>query len=318
VRTNGKTILWEPDESASPNESNINKLACLIAARTPHDGTFATSIQGLHVSRFSRIKTGCAHALQVPALCLIVQGAKTVIVGQEVYEYDASRMLVVSVALPVAAQVTQASNSRPYLALRLDFDPTKIAELVWRIFPQGVPPVQERRAVYVAPLDGSIVNAATRLMECLSQPGNSDLLAPLVKEEIFVRLLRSPLGARVAQLGFAESSVYRLGKALTWLREHFSQPVKIEELARMAHMSVSSFHQHFRAVTSMSPLQYQKALRRHEARRLMLWVMIDAGIASQRVGYLSASQFSREYSRFFGSAPTRDIAKLRQDARLSA
>ncbi len=236
------------------------------------------------------------------------------IVGEEVYDYDASRMIVFSVALPVAAQVTQASRTEPYLSLKLDLDPRKIAELVLKVFPRGVPPVQERKAVYVAPLDLSVLNAATRLMQCLAQPGDVELLAPLVVDEILIRLLRSPIGIRVAQMGFAESSVHRVEKAISWLRANFSQPMKVEELAELVNMSVSSFHEHFKSVTSMSPLHYQKVLRLQEARRLMLSSMADAGTAGQRVGYLSASQFSREYSRFFGSAPTKDIARLRNDS----
>jgi AraC-like DNA-binding protein len=255
------------------------------------------------------------HALRLPSLCIIAQGAKTVIVGQEVYEYDASRMIVFSVALPVAAQVTQASHSKPYLSFKLDLDPRKIADLVLKVYPRGVPPVQERSAVYVAPLDLSVLNAATRLMECLARPGDAELVAPLVVDEILIRLLRSPIGLRVAQMGFAESSVHRVAKAISWLRANFSQPMRVEHLAELVNMSVSSFHEHFKSVTSMSPLHYQKVLRLQEARRLMLSAMMDAGSAGQRVGYLSASQFSREYSRFFGSAPTKDIAKLRSDSR---
>jgi AraC-like DNA-binding protein len=300
---------------AGSNEPDVVKLARCIAAYAPHEGSFDLRIPGLTVSRTSRTNTECAHALRLPSLCLIAQGAKTVIVGEEVYEYDPSRMLVFSVALPVAAQVTQASYSEPYLALRLDVDPHKIAELVLKVFPHGLPPVQERRAVYVTRIDVSIVNAATRLMECLAQPVDVELLAPLVVEEILIRLLRSPIGARVAQMGFTESSVQRVARAISWLRANFSQPMKVEELADLVNMSASSFHEHFKSVTSMSPLQYQKVLRLQEARRLMLSAMMDAGTAGQHVGYLSASQFSREYSRFFGSAPTRDIARLRSDSR---
>ncbi len=303
---------------ASPSEPDAAKLARLIAAYAPHDGSFDLGIPGLHAGRSSRVNKACVHALGLSALGIIAQGAKTIIVGQEVYEYDASRMIVFSVALPVAAQITQASPSEPYLALKLDLDPHKIAELVLKVYPHGLPPVQERRAVYVTPVDMSIVNAATRLMECLAQPGGVELLGPLVVDEILIRLLLSPIGVRVAQMGFAESSVHRLGEAISWLRANFSQPVKIEHLAGLVHMSVSSFHEHFKAVTSMSPLHYQKVLRLQEARRLMLSTMVDAGTASQHVGYLSASQFSREYSRFFGSAPTRDIARLRQDTRLGS
>jgi len=316
MRINGKTASPRPAYTlAGSDEADTAKLARLIAAYAPHDGSFELRIPGLHVSRASRTNTECAHALRLPSLCFIAQGAKTVIVGQEVYEYDPSRMLVFSVALPVAAQVTQASRSVPYLALRLDLDPHKIADLVLKVYPHGLPPVQERSAVYVTPVDESIVNAATRLLECLAQPGDAELLAPLVVDEILIRLLRSQIGARVAQMGFAESSVHRLAKAISWLRANFSQPMKVEELAELVHMSVSSFHEHFKSVTSISPLHYQKVLRLQEARRLMLSAMMDAGTAGQRVGYLSSSQFSREYSRFFGSAPTKDIARLRNDSR---
>jgi AraC-like DNA-binding protein len=299
-----------------PSERDAAKLARLIAAYAPHDGSFELRIPGLHASRFSRSNTECFHSLRLPSLCIVAQGAKTAIVGQEVYEYDASRMIVFSVTLPVASQITQASHSEPYLAFKFDLDPHKIAELVLKVFPHGLPPVQERSAVYVTAADLSIVNAATRLMGCLAQPGDTELLAPLVVDEILIRLLRSGIGARVAQMGFAESSVHRVAKAISWLRTNFSQPMKVEDLAGLVHMSVSSFHEHFKSVTSMSPLHYQKVLRLQEARRLMLSVMMDAGAACQRVGYLSASQFSREYSRFFGSAPTKDIARLRQETGL--
>ncbi len=317
VRINGKAASpLRTANGVGPSEPDAAKLARLIAAYAPHDGSFELRIPGVHASRFSRINKECVHALRVPSLCIVAQGAKTTSVGQEVYEYDASRMIVFSVALPVASQITRASHSEPYLALKLDLDPHKIAGLVLRVFPHGLPPVQERSAIYVIPVDVNIVNAATRLMECLGQPGDAELFAPLVMDEILIRLLRSPIGVRVAQMGFAESSVHRVAKAISWLRDNFSQPMKVEDLAGLVHMSVSSFHEHFKSVTAMSPLHYQKVLRLQEARRLMLSTMMDAGAASQHVGYLSASQFSREYSRFFGSAPTRDIAKLRHDTRL--
>lgn len=317
MKTNVKTPLaWRADKIPGPNEADTAKLSRLIAAYAPHDGSFELRIPGLHASRLSRSNTECFHSLRLPSLCIVAQGAKTVIVGQEVYEYDASRMIVFSVALPVASQITQASHSEPYLALKLDLDPHKIADLVLKVFPHGLPPVQERGAVYITAIDVSIINAATRLMECLGLPGDAELLAPLVMDEILIRLLRSPIGVRVAQMGFAESSVHRVAKAISWLRANFSQPMRVEGLAGLVHMSVSSFHEHFKSVTSMSPLHYQKVLRLQEARRLMLSTIMDAGTASQRVGYLSASQFSREYSRFFGSAPTKDIARLRQETGL--
>jgi AraC-like DNA-binding protein len=319
VKSNGKSVsARQANSGLRANEPDTVQLARCIAAYAPHDGSFELRIPGVHASRFSRINTECVHALRVPSLCIVAQGAKSTIVGEEVYQYDASRMIVFSVALPVASQITQASHSEPYLALKIDLDPHKIAELVLRVYPRGLPPVQERSAVYITPTEASMISAATRLMECLAQPGDIELLAPLVMDEILIRLLRSPIGVRVAQMGFAESSVHRVAKAISWLRDNFSQPMKVEDLAELVHMSVSSFHEHFKSVTSMSPLHYQKVLRLQEARRLMLSTIMDAGSASQRVGYLSASQFSREYSRFFGSAPTKDIARLRQENRVWA
>ncbi|HET6177973.1 MAG TPA: AraC family transcriptional regulator [Candidatus Sulfotelmatobacter sp.] len=319
MKSNGKVVsLRRVGSPPAPGAPRTSQLARVLAAYAPHDGSFELRIPGLHASRLSRVNSECFHTLRLPSLCIIAQGAKTVIVGQDVYEYDASRMIAFSVALPVASQVTQASPSEPYLGFKLDLDPRKIADLVLKVYPHGLPPVQERSAVYVAPLDNNVVDAAIRLMECLAKPGDVELLAPLVVDEILIRLLRSPIGARVAQMGFAESTVHRVEKAISWLRANFSQPMKVEDLAELVHMSVSSFHEHFKCVTSMSPLHYQKVLRLQEARRLMWSAMMDAGTASQRVGYLSASQFSREYSRFFGNAPTKDIARLRQDTRLWA
>jgi len=254
------------------------------------------------------------HGVQQSAVCIVAQGAKSVMVGREVYEYDASRMIVFSVDVPVAAQVTRASSSEPFLCLRLALDPQNIAKLVLKTFPQGLPTIRESAGVYVAQADVNILRAAVRLIELMAQPGETELLAPLVVDEILIRLLRSPLGGRVAQIGIADSGVSGVAKAVSWLRANFSQPIKVEELAELANMSPSSFHRHFKAVTSMSPLQYQKVLRLQEARRLMLSPMMDAGAASQHVGYVSASQFSREYGRFFGSPPTKDIAMLRQQA----
>jgi len=319
MKANGKITPFplgrEADRRSDPDLANLGRL---ISAYAPHDGSFELRIPGVHAIRLSRVNKECVHNVRMPSLCIAAQGAKTMIVGKDVYEYDATRMIVFSVALPVAGQVTEANPSKPYLALKLDLDPHKIAELVLKVFPHGLPPAQERIGVYVTPVDESVVNAATRLIECLAHPGDAELLAPLVLDEILIRLLRSPIGVRVAQMGFAESSVHRIAKAISWLRENYAQPMKVEDLAELVHMSVSSFHEHFKSVTSMSPLHYQKVLRLQQARRLMLSTMMDAGAACERVGYLSPSQFSREYSRFFGSAPTKDIARLRQDIRLWA
>ena len=169
------------------------------------------------------------------------------------------------------------------------------------------------RGLYVGHTNDDIIDAVTRLLDLMARPEDADLLGPLVVDEILIRLLHTPIGNRVAQIGHPKSGVHRVAQACHWIRAHFAQPVTVEEMAASVHMSASSFHQRFKAVTTMSPLQYQKVLRLHEARRLMLFQKMDASEACHRVGYLSASQFSREYARFFGSAPTKDIARLREE-----
>jgi AraC-like DNA-binding protein len=294
---------------------DIAALAELLNAYTPHDGSFELKIPGAHAIRRSRINAELVHGVQQSALCIVAQGAKSVMLGREVFEYDAKRMIAFSVDVPVATRVTRASPAEPFLCLRLNLDPQRIAELGLRVFPHGLPRVPDSGAVCVAEADPRIINAAVRLVELPAQPVEAELLAPLVLAEILIRLLRSRIGARIAQIGLADTGVYGVEKAVSWLRANFSQSMKVEELARLSNMSLSSFHQHFRAVTSMSPLQYQKALRLQEARSLMLSKMMDAGSASQLVGYVSASQFSREYGRFFGNSPTKDIIELRERAK---
>jgi len=293
-----------------------NQLAHLIYTYTPHDGSFSQRIPGLHFGRFSSIDGDYVKTFYLPSLLVVAQGVKAVTVGQEVYQFGKASMLVLPVSLPVALQTIQASPSEPFLGVRLDLDPQRIAELVLKVYPQGQPPVRQRSAGYITSADLGIINAVRRLAECLPNPGDIALLAPLVMDEILIRVLRSPIGVHVAEIGFADSGVQRVAKAIDWLRSSFSQQMKVADLAELAHMSVSSFHEHFKAVTSMSPLQYQKALRLHEARRLMLSSSMDATNACQQVGYVSSSQFSRDYSRFFGRPPSKDIAGWHQQTQL--
>jgi AraC-like DNA-binding protein len=288
-------------------------LATLLAAHAPYDGVFDLRVPGLHVVRRSRPTRALERATVPPTLCIVAQGAKTVMLGREVYPYDASCLVAYAVDLPIAGQVVRASQREPFLVLVLELDPGKIAELTLKVFPHGVPSPQSSRGVIVGQSTTAIVDAAARLVESMANPVEAEVLAPLLVDEILMRLLLCPVGPRVAQIGRQGSSVQRVAKALSWLCEHFAQPVTLEGLADLVHMSVSSFHQHFKAVTTMTPLQYQKVLRLQEARRLMLSRMLDAGGAGRQVGYISASQFSREYTRLFGNAPSRDVAKLRQD-----
>jgi len=298
---------------AAPGALPLRRLAQLLAAYTPHDGVFELRLPGTFAVRLSRMSTEPMYASVGPALCVVAQGAKMVMLGREVFEYDPARMLVFAVDLPVSGQVIRASAASPYLCFVLKLDPARVAELASRVFPRGVPRAADDRGLYNGQATDAIVEAITRLLGLVSQPADAELLAPLAVDEILIRLLRTPIGSRVAQIGQPKSGVQRIAEAVTWIRAHFAQPVTVEEMAASIHMSASSFHERFKAVTSLSPLQYQKVLRLHEARRLMWFQEMDASEACRRVGYLSPSQFTREYGRFFGSAPTRDIGRLREE-----
>jgi len=291
----------------------IAALVKLIDAHAPYDGSFELRVPGVHAIRVSHTSEELTHYTQRTSMCIVAQGAKSVSIGDDTWQYEAAQIAVYSIDVPMAAQITRASHAEPYLNLKLDLDAQKIAELALKVFPHGLPQPRDTRALYVGDTDAHIIDAAARLLQLMAQPADAELLAPLVIDEILIRLLRSPMGSRVAQIGQAGSSLQRVAKAVSRLRANYDQPVHIDELAALVNMSVTSFHRQFKAVTSMSPLQYQKALRLQEARRLMLTAMIDAGSAARRVGYLSASQFSREYGRFFGSAPTKDINRLREE-----
>jgi AraC-like DNA-binding protein len=292
--------------------SDIATLAKLIAALAPFEGTFELRVPGVRVARVSQTNYEPIHYVQRSTLCVVAQGAKIVMIGGDTYAYEAGQMAVYSIDVPMAGRVTRATVSEPYLLLMLDLDAEKIAELAPKVFPHGVPEPRDARSLYVSEADTHIVDAATRLLELMAQPADAELLAPLVSDEILIRLLRSRLGKRVVQIGHAGSSVQRIASAVARLRANYDRAVTIDELAALVNMSVTSFHRQFKAVTGMSPLQYQKTLRLQEARRLMLATTIDAGSAGRRVGYGSPSQFSREYKGFFGNSPAKDIDRLRE------
>ncbi|WP_426110788.1 AraC family transcriptional regulator N-terminal domain-containing protein [Massilia sp. PWRC2] len=293
-----------------PFDVGLRRLAALLQAAAPRDGSFALGVGGAHAVRTSTISRELVHGMHRPALCIVAQGAKTVMLGDEAVDYDPARMLIFSLDVPIAAMIRQASVAAPYLSLRLDFDLDRLAALILQVYPDGVPSLRQQRAVYVVKASAAIVDAAARLTALAGQAQDAALLAPLIVDEILIRLLRSDFGPRLAQLGRAQS--HRVARVVAWIRDHFDQPLRVDDMASMAHMSASSLHQQFKSHTSMSPLQFQKTLRLQEARRLMLATGIDAGVAGQKVGYLSASQFSREYARHFGSAPTRDMSRLRE------
>ena len=299
-----------PEGLAAPGAVPLRRLASHLAAHAPHDGAFPLRLPGTFAVRLSRMSGAASHATLGPALCVAAQGAKAVMLGREVVEYDPAHLLVFAVDLPVSSQVTRASAKEPYLGFVLELDPARVGELAARVYPRGVPKTSETRGLYVGRSTDDIVEAAARLLDLMARPEDAELLGPLVVDEILIRLLRTPIGNRVAQIGQGQS-VRRMAEAAKWIRSNFAQPVTVQEMAASVSMSASSFHQRFKDVTTMSPLQYQKVLRLHEARRLMLFQETDANTACHRVGYLSPSQFSRDYRRFFGDAPARDIARLR-------
>jgi AraC-like DNA-binding protein len=296
----------------APGTIAVRRLANLIASHAPHDGAFHLRLPGTHAIRLSRMTSEATYATLGPILCVAAQGAKAVMLGRELVEYDPSHLLVFAVDLPVSSQVIRASQRDPYLGFILDLDPVRVAELAARVYPHGVPKAPDNRGLYVGRSTDAIIDAVARLLELMARPDDAELLGPVVVDEILIRLLRTNIGSRVAQIGQPKSGVQRVARAVSWIREHFAQPVTVDDMAASVDLKASSFHQQFKAVTSMSPLQYQKVLRLHEARRLMLFQKLDANDACRRAGYLSASQFSREYARFFGSAPARDIARLRE------
>ena len=308
----------EDDGLVAPGALPLRRLANSLAGHAPHDGAFPLRLPGTYAVRLSQMNSEASYSTLGPAVCIVAQGAKVVMLGGDVLEYDPAHFLVFAVDLPVSSQVIRATRKDPYLGFVMDVDPARVAELAVRVYPRGVPKAPDNRGLYVGRSTDDIVDAVTRLLDLMTRPEDASLIGPLVIDEILVRLLRTAIGPRVAQIGRPKSGVQRVAKAASWIRAHFAQPVTVEEMAGSVHMSASSFHQRFKAVTSMSPLQYQKVLRLHEARRLMLFQDMDATDACRRVGYVSPSQFSREYARFFGKAPIKDIARLRGEGFASA
>ncbi len=303
----------EDTSLATPSPLALRRLANLLASYTPHDGAFQLRLPGTWAVRLSRLTPGATYATFGPAVCIAAQGAKVVMLGRDVVEYDPAHLLVFALDLPVATHVTRASRREPYLGFVMDLDPARLAALSARVYPRGIPKASESCGLFAGRTTDGIVDATSRLLELLANPEDANLLGPLVVDEMLIRLLRTPIGRRVAQIGNPKSGVQRMADAVSWIRAHFAQPVTVEEMAASVRMRTSSFHEQFKAITSMSPLQFQKVLRLHEARRLMLFQGLDASDACRRVGYVSPSQFSREYSRFFGRAPVRDIARLREE-----
>ncbi|HUN53826.1 MAG TPA: AraC family transcriptional regulator [Smithella sp.] len=250
--------------------------------------------------------------LYEPRICLIAQGAKRVFLGEDTYVYDENHFLITSVDLPTVVQVIEASHEKPYLGLVLRLDQREILQLMVDSNLPAPNPQQSSRGMATGEVTLQLIAAFQRLIDLLDEPDDIPILAPIIKREIFYRLLVGDQGARLRRMASSGSQSQQIARAIDWLKGNFIQPLRINDLATQANMSTSTFHHHFRALTAISPLQYQKWLRLTEARRLMLMEDQDATTAAFEVGYESPSQFSREYSRLFGAPPSRDISNLRQ------
>ncbi len=300
-----------PDDSLDPAVAEQQaELASLIERYTGRDGVHPTAIPCLFLYRSSTPSDPLCN-VQEPAFGIIAQGSKQVTLGDDVYVYGRAHYIVVSVDLPVMGQVIEASPAAPYLGVRIDLDIKQLGTLIVEAGLRGAAGQQTGRGLFVNRIGPPLLGAALRLMRLLESPQDIPVLAPLILREIHYRLLLGDEGGRLRQMVLADSQSQRIVKAIAWLKRNYARPLRIEAIARELHMSPSSLHHHFKAVTAMSPLQYQKQLRLQEARRLMLSEMVDAATAGHRVGYESPSQFSREYSRLFGEPPVRDLARLR-------
>jgi AraC-like DNA-binding protein len=287
------------------------ELSARVARLAPCDGTRQTALTSLALNRGS-VPTMCMPTVYQPCLSIVVQGRKRALLNGEVFNYDALNYLVVSVTLPVLGQVVEATPENPYLSLRLNLDLEEIARLALEMGERGPSPLATDRGIFVARLDEPFLDAVLRLVKLLDTPDDIEVLAPIVQREIYYRMLRGELGYRLVNLAHLEGGSHRILRAIEWLKQHYATPLRIEDLAESIHMSPSALHHRFKAVTAMSPLQYQKHLRLHEARRLMFADGIESASAGHRVGYESASQFSREYRRLFGAPPRSEIARLRE------
>ena len=305
----------DPREAAGDAQrarANREELVGRLARAVRHDGT-AEPLPGIQLRRASA-PTELGHGVSYPSLCVTAQGSKEVLLGERRYRYDPSRYLIASAALPIASRIVEASPARPYLNLVLRLDPALVGSVLveaGHLAPRGRDDV---RALDVSPLDAELLDAVVRLARLLDAPAVARVLAPLVTREIVYRLLVGEQGGRLGQIAALGGNTHRIVAAVERLRREFDRPLRVEDLAGGLGMSVSGFHHHFKAVTGLSPLQFQKHLRLQEARRLLLGEDLDAAGAGYRVGYADAAHFSREYKRLFGAPPLRDAQRLRAAA----
>lgn len=290
-----------------------DELAERIARAVPQDGT-VEPLAGLHLFR-SSTPSELLHGVSKPSLCVIAQGSKQVVLGESIYRYDPAHYLLATVELPVVGQILEASKEQPYLSLRLDLDPALVGSVMVEAGHLASRYPDDVRAMDVSSLDANLLDTVVRLVRLLDSPAEARILRPLITRELVYRLLMGEQGNRLRHMALLGGHTDLIAEAIERLRRNFDRPLRIEALAKEVGMSVSGFHHHFKAVTAMSPLQFQKQIRLQEARRIMLGEHLDAASAGYRVGYEDASQFSREYKRLFGQPPLRDVERLRAGTR---
>jgi len=291
-------------------QANRAELVERVAQATREDGR-VEPLNGLYLFRASS-PTELLHSVYTPAFCVIAQGSKEVFLGEERYQYDPAHYLLTTVELPVVSQILEASREQPYLSMRLQLDPTLVGSVLVEANLPLPPGQSDVKAMDVSPLDASLLDAVVRLVRLVDSPTEARVLAPLVTREIVARLLMGAQGARLRHIAVLGGYTHHIARAVDLLRKEYSQPLRMERIAHELGMSVSGFHHQFKAVTALSPLQFQKRLRLQEARRLMLGEHLDAASAGSRVGYDDAAHFNREYKSLFGLPPMRDVERLRQ------
>ena len=307
-----KKMKLADEKQARRMQADREELIERATAALPRDGKVEVQA-GLVLTRLSA-PTRPEYAVLEPWLCMIAQGAKDVMLGEEWYHYDPAHYLISTLGVPAVGRVVEASQERPYLGLRVSLDPAVVTSVMVE---SGVG-VDSRgegggvKGVGVSPLDADLLDATVRLVRLIDRPPEFRVLAPLIVREIVFRLLSGPQCGRLRHLATFGGQTHRMVRAVEKLRRDFAKPLRVEDVAGELGMSVSGFHAHFKAVTAMSPLQFQKHLRLQEARRLMLSEDLDAGEAGFRVGYEDQSHFSRDYKRHFGEPPMRDVERLRE------
>ncbi len=293
-------------------QANREELVERIGRAMSFDGTIQV-LHGVYLSRAS-VPLKPVHSVLDPSVCVIAQGSKEVLLGESRYRYDPAHYLLATVELPRVSQVLEASEQRPYLSLRLELTPTLVSSVMTEAGLSLLKNHEDARAISVSPLDTNLLDAFVRLVRLLDTPADIPVLLPLITREILYRLMTGEQGARLRHLALQGGYTPDIARAVKRLRQDFDQPLRIESLAHELGMSVSGFHHHFKAVTAISPLQFQKQLRLQEARRLMLGEDLDATSAAFRVGYRDASHFNREYKSLFGVPPLRDVQRQREEA----